>query len=204
MFEYLKGVLADKISTQTGYFLVVDINGIGYRIETSEIDYSLLPDINSEIQVYTTLIHKEDSMFLCGFLAKETRDIFKILTSVSGVGTKMGLALLGKFDACNLISLVINEDYKELTLAKGVGTKLAQKIILELRDKLIKANITPIKSEDSKITESQATQDTFAVLQSLGYEYDEIKTAISVVVSKLSNPNDSEELLRECLKYLSM
>ena len=116
----------------------------------------------------------------------------------------MGLALLGKFDTCSLISLVINEDYKELTLAKGVGTKLAQKIILELRDKLIKANITPIKSEDSKITESQATQDTFAVLQSLGYEYDEIKTAISVVISKLSNPDDSEELLRECLKYLSM
>lgn len=203
MFEYLKGILADKISTQTGYYLVVDINGIGYRTEVPEIDYSLVPEIGSEIKIFTSLIHKEDTMLLCGFMQKETRDIFKILTSVSGVGTKMALALLGKFDACNLISLVINEDYKELTLAKGVGTKLAQKIILELRDKLIKANIAPIKQNDSVIN-SQASQDTFAVLQSLGYEYDEIKSAISVVSSRLVNPNDSEELLRECLKHLSM
>lgn len=203
MFEYLKGILVDKFSTQTGYYLVVEIHGVAYKVETSEIDYNQALDVNQEIKIFTSLIHKEDTMFLCGFLTKETRDIFQILTSVSGVGTKMGLALLGKFDACNLISLVINEDYKELTLAKGVGTKLAQKIILELRDKLIKANIAPIKT-DSSVIETQATQDTFAVLQSLGYEYDEIKTAINVVYEKLTNQNDSEELLRECLKYLSM
>ncbi len=203
MFEYLKGILVDKFSTQTGYYLVVEIHGVAYKVETSEIDYAQAQDVNNEIKIYTSLIHKEDTMFLCGFLAKETRDIFQILTSVSGVGTKMGLALLGKFDACNLISLVINEDYKELTLAKGVGTKLAQKIILELRDKLIKANIAPIKT-DSSVIETQATQDTFSVLQSLGYEYDEIKSAINVVYEKLTNQNDSEELLRECLKYLSM
>lgn len=203
MFEYLKGILIDKLATQTGYYLVVEVNGIGYRTEVPEIDYSIAPDIDSEIKIFTSLIHKEDTMLLCGFMQKETRDIFKILTSVSGVGTKMALALLGKFDACNLISLVINEDYKELTLAKGVGTKLAQKIILELRDKLIKANIAPIKQNDSVIN-SQASQDAFAVLQSLGYEYDEIKSAISVVSSRLVNPNDSEELLRECLKHLSM
>ena len=161
------------------------------------------PNIDSEIKIFTSLIHKEDTMFLCGFLQKETRDIFKILTSVSGVGTKMALALLGKFDACNLISIVINENYKELTLAKGVGTKLAQKIILELRDKLIKANIAPAKPDDPLI-ETQASKDTFSVLQSLGYEYDEIKSSIAVASSRLSNPNDSEELLRECLKHLSM
>lgn len=203
MFEYLKGTLVDKFSNHVGFYLVLEVCGVGYRLETTEIDYISSPDIDSEIKIYTSLIHKEDTMFICGFLQKETRDIFKILTSVSGVGTKMGLSLLGKFDACNLISIVINEDYKELTLAKGVGTKLAQKIILELRDKLIKANITPLCSSDT-IPESQASKDTFSVLQSLGYEYDEIKSAISVVTSKLSNPNDSEELLRECLKYLSM
>lgn len=203
MFEYLKGILTDKLATQTGYYLVVEVNGIGYRTEVPEIDYSITPDIDSEIKIFTSLIHKEDTMFLCGFLQKETRDIFKILTSVSGVGTKMALALLGKFDACNLISLVINEDYKELTLAKGVGTKLAQKIILELRDKLIKANIAPVKSKDTVI-DSQASQDTFSVLQSLGYEYDEIKSAISIVYPRLVNQEDSEELLRECLKHLSM
>lgn len=203
MFEYLKGVLTDKISTQNGFYFIVEVCGIGYRIEVPEIDYNQISEINSNIKIYTSLIHKEDIMILCGFLQKETRDIFKILTSVSGVGTKMALALLGKFDACNLISLVINEDYKELTLAKGVGTKLAQKIILELRDKLIKANIAPVKTNDSTIN-SQASQDTFSVLQSLGYEYDEIKSAISLVSPRLSNPENSEELLRECLKHLSL
>lgn len=204
MFEYLKGILTDKIAAQTGFYLVVEVSGIGYKLEVPEIDYNNSSDINSEIKIYTSLIHKEDTMFLCGFLLKETRDIFQILTSVSGVGTKMALALLGKFDACNLISIVINENYKELTLAKGVGTKLAQKIILELRDKLIKANIAPTIQTDDSIVESQASKDTFSVLQSLGYEYDEIKSSISVVTPRLSNPNDSEELLRECLKHLSM
>ena len=203
MFEYLKGTLTDKFSNHAGFYLIVEVSGVGYRLETTEIDYVSAPDICSEIKIYTSLIHKEDTMLICGFLQKETRDIFKLLTSVSGVGTKMGLALLGKFDACNLISIVINEDYKELTLAKGVGTKLAQKIILELRDKLIKANITPLNSSETFV-ESQASKDTFSVLQSLGYEYDEIKSAINVVSSRVSDSNDSEELLRECLKHLSM
>lgn len=204
MYDYLKGILVDKMTSTTGFYIIVEVLGIGYKIETSEIDYAKLPENNSEIKIYTKLIHKEDSMSLCGFLTKETRDIFNILTSVSGVGTKMGLALLGKFDACNLISIVIDENYKELTLAKGVGTKLAQKIILELRDKLIKANITPIKTDANIEIHTLATEETFAVLQSLGYEYDEIKTTISVVSSKVSDSNNSEELLRECLKYLSM
>ncbi len=203
MFEYLRGILVDKIATKSGFYLVVEVAGIGYRLETSELDFFNVDDINKEVKIYTSLVHKEDTMFLCGFLMKETRDIFKILTSVSGVGVKMGLALLGKFDACNLISIVINEDFKELTLAKGVGVKLAQKIIIELRDKLIKADISPTQTANL-VVDSQATQDTFAILQSLGYEYDEIKSAIAIVSSKVINKDDSEELLRECLKYLSM
>ena len=203
MFEYLKGTLTDKYQTSTGFSLIVEVAGIGYRLEVSEIDFNNSPNINDNLKIYTSLIHKEDSMTLCGFLTKETRDIFKILISVSGVGTKMALALLGQFNTCNLISIVINEDYKELTLAKGVGTKLAQKIILELRDKLIKANITPIPTDDKIIT-TQATQDTISVLQSLGYECEEIKSARAIATTKASNPEDSELLLRECLKHLSM
>ncbi|MCM1266230.1 MAG: Holliday junction branch migration protein RuvA [Candidatus Gastranaerophilales bacterium] len=204
MFEYLRGFLTDKYSTNNGSFLVVDVNGIGYKLEVSELDFSSVCELNSEIKIFTKLIHKEDSMSLCGFLKKETRDIFQYLTSVSGVGTKMALALLSKFDTYNLISIVINEEYKELTLAKGVGTKLAQKIILELRDKLIKANIAVVPDKFSNIELSQACQETTSVLLSLGYTDEEIQTAYSVVMNKCSNKDDSEELLRESLKYLSM
>ena len=204
MFEYLKGILADKYTTQTGYYFILDVNGVGYRLEVSEIDYNSDPDKNSEIKLFTKLIHKEDSMSLCGFIKKETRDIFNYLTSVSGVGTKMALALLGSFDTADLISIVINEEYKQLTLAKGVGQKLAQKIILELRDKLIKANITAVPSKLSDIELTSACKETTSILLSLGYTEEEINTAFKVVLGKCENKDESEEILRETLKYLSM
>lgn len=204
MFEYIKGTLTDKYSTSNGYYFVIDVNGIGYRLEVSELDFNQPGEQDAEIKLYTKLLHKEDSMTLCGFIKKETRDIFVYLTSVSGVGTKMALALLGQFDACNLISIVINEDYKELTLAKGVGTKLAQKIVLELRDKLIKANMQFIPNKFTDIELTKASQETTSILLSLGYTDDEINTAYKMIMPKCSNKDDSEELLREALKYLSM
>lgn len=204
MFEYLKGNLADKYSCNNGCFFIVEVNGIGYKLEVSELDFNSNITTNTEVKIYTKLIHKEDVMSLCGFLKKETRDIFNYLTSVSGVGTKMALALLGKFNTCELITIVVNEQYKELTLAKGVGTKLAQKIILELRDKLIKANITTIPDKFANIELCQACQETTSILLSLGYTEEEINCAYKSVMNKCSNKDDSEELLRESLKYLSM
>lgn len=204
MFEYLKGILAEKYSNNNGYYFIVEVAGIGYSVEVSELDFNTGIGNETELKIYTKLIHKEDSMSLCGFLKKETRDIFNYLISVSGVGVKMALALLGRFDACDLISIVINEEYKELTLAKGVGTKLAQKIILELRDKLIKVNITAVPNKFSNIELSPACQETTSILLSLGYTDDEINTAYKVVMGKCENKDDSEELLREALKYLSM
>lgn len=204
MFEYLKGVLTDKYTTSTGFYYILDVNGIGYRLEVSEMDYNTQINKDTELKLYTKLIHKEDNMSLCGFLKKDTRDIFNYLISVSGVGTKMALALLGSFDTADLISIVINEEYKQLTLAKGVGQKLAQKIILELRDKLIKANITAVPNKLSDIELTPACKETTSILLSLGYTEEEINTAFKVVLGKCENNNDSEELLRESLKYLSM
>ena len=203
MFEYLRGKLEDKYSTANGFYFVVDVCGVGYLVEVSEADYSAeLPD--GEVKLYTKLLHKEDSMSVCGFIRKETRDISNNPTSVSGVGSKMALALLGKFDACDIISIVINEEYKQLTMAKGVGVKLAQKIILELRDKLIKANLTVVPDKFSDIQLNQACKETTSVLLSLGYTDEEINTAYQVVMSRCENKDDPEELLRESLKYLSM
>ena len=204
MFEYIRGNLSEMFSSSSGFFFIVDVNGIGYKLEVSEKDYNSSVEKGDEIKLFVNLIHKEDSMTLCGFLKKETRDIFNYLISVSGVGVKMALALLGKFDTCDLISIVINEEYKELTLAKGVGQKLAQKIILELRDKLIKANITAVPVKFSNIELTPACEETTSILSSLGYTDEEINTALNVVMKKCENKGDSEELLRESLKYLSM
>ena len=142
MYDYFKGFITDKRKTSKGAFITVETADTGFLLEVTERDF-ILSEINenNKIKLYISLIHREDTMSLYGFLKKETRDIFQILLSVSGVGAKMALALLNEFDDCDLISFVIDGNFKELTRAKGVGPKLAQKIILELKDKLMKTDL---------------------------------------------------------------
>ena len=142
-------------------------------------------------------------MSLYGFLNKETRDIFQILLSVSGVGAKMALALLNEFDDCDLISFVIDGNFKELTRAKGVGPKLAQKIILELKDKLMKTEL-PQNVSAPAFASNKAVSDVQTVMLSLGYDNDEIETALAKVISTVEDTSDTEEILRKALTTLSM
>lgn len=201
MYDYIKGILAGKSNTSKGVFLTVETGGIGYLIETTVRDYNLANA--DELKVYTVLIHREDKMSLCGFLHKEDRDIFNILTSVSGVGSKMALTLLDEFEAFELIGFVIDGNYKEITRAKGVGPKLAQKIILELKDKLMNYQTKePVKITSNVKVDNQAVEDAQMVLVSLGYERKEIQDAISKAVA--DNKTTAEEILKEALKILSL
>ena len=138
MFDYIKGELVFKGDDS----VVVENNGIGYLIKTNQRTISLLNEINSTVKIYTKLVHKEDSMTLVGFKQKEDRVIFDVLTSVSGIGTKVALVLLDEFSGSELIDYVINEDFKSISRAKGVGVKLAQKIIIELKGKLTSSKTT--------------------------------------------------------------
>lgn len=204
MYDYIKGILAGKSNTSKGAYVTVEAFGIGYLLEVTSRDFNELVD--GEIKIYSVLLHREDKMSLCGFLHKEDRDIFNILTSVSGVGSKMALTLLDEFDSSELIGFVIDGNYKEITRAKGVGPKLAQKIILELKDKLMNyqtkepikiTSITPVKIDD------RAVEDAQMVLVSLGYERKEIQDAISKAVAILNDKASAEEILKESLKILS-
>ncbi len=202
MFDYFKGFITDKRKTSKGCFVTVEVSGTGYLLEVSETDFQGVNVDEKEIQkMYVFLSHREDLMSLYGFSNKETRDIFQILISVSGVGAKMAIALLNEFDACDLISLVIDGNFKELTRAKGVGPKLAQKIILELKDKLMK---TELPKSSAKLPKSQAFDDTQAVLLSLGYEENEIEDAISKILPTIQDSSNSEEVIRKALTCLSM
>ena len=202
MFDYFKGCVSDKRKSSKGCYITVEAGGVGYLLEVTDRDFIDVSVGNEPLKVYTLLQHKEDSMSLYGFLTKETRDIFQILLSVSGVGAKMALALLHEFDACDVISLVIDGNFKELTRAKGVGPKLAQKIILELKDKLIKTELP--KKSISSIPQTQAISDTESVLISLGYEEDEIENALKQILPTISASSNSEEVLRRALTTLSM
>ena len=203
MFDYIKGFITDKRKSEKGTFLTLEANNIGYSLEINEQDFiNSIVDENNLSKFFITLIHREDAMILYGFSNKEARDIFQILISVSGVGAKMAIALLNEFDACDLISFVINGHFKELTRAKGVGPKLAQKIILELKDRLIKTDFT--RSTKSLIPQNPAIEDTRSVLLSLGYEDKEIDNALSSVLITIEDSNNSEEILRKTLTTLSM
>ena len=200
MYDY-----ASKTNSTKGTFVTVETSGIGYLLEITTRDFNEIPD--GDIKIYTVLLHREDKMSFCGFLHKEDRDIFNILTSVSGVGSKMALTLLDEFGSSELIGFVIDGNYKEITRAKGVGPKLAQKIILELKDKLMNyqtkepikiTSITPAKLDN------QAVEDAQMVLVSLGYERAEIQDAISKAVAILNDKASAEEILKEALKILSI
>ena len=203
MFDYLKGLITDKKNSSKGLFVTIEVANVGYLLEVTEKDFSCF-EVNDENlkKIYVHLVHREDNMSIYGFFSKETRDIFQILLSVSGVGAKMAIALLSEFDACDLISLVIDGNFKELTRAKGVGPKLAQKIILELKDKLMKVEIP--KCSFSTIPQNQAFEDTQAILLSLGYSEGEIGDAINKVMSTINDKSNSEEILRKVLTILSM
>ena len=203
MYDYFLGCLVDKKNTVKGTFITLDVANIGYLIEVTEKDFNRLQlNNNDKIKIFLHLSHKEDSMTLYGFCNKEARDIFQILLSVSGVGAKMALALLNEFDTCDLISFVINGDFKELTRAKGVGPKLAQKIILELKDKLIKTSVS-ITPKIELPNNNEHIEDTILVLKSLGYEEKEIQNAINKTNHLIHDKTNSEEILRNVLLALS-
>ena len=202
MYDYIKGVLTNKTNSAKGVFITVETGGIGYLLEVTTRDYSNADE--GDIKLYTVLIHREDKMCLCGFLKREDRDIFNILTSVSGVGSKMALTLLDEFESSELIGFVIDGNYKEITRAKGVGPKLAQKIILELRDKLMNYQTNePVKITTSAAVDNQAVEDAQTVLVSLGYERKEIQNSITKALSNLNKSASAEDILKESLKILS-
>ena len=206
MYDYIKGILSNKTSNSKGFFATIETNsGVGYLMEITARDYSSLCALEEKCKLYTVLIHREDKMSLCGFIKREDRDIFNILTSVSGVGSKMALTLLDEFESSELIGFVIEGNFKELTRAKGVGPKLAQKIILELKDKLMNYQETePIKFSTPLSQDSQAVDDAQMVLISLGYEKEEIKSAMSKAITSLKENSSAEEILKETLKVLSI
>ena len=201
MFDYLKGILVDK----TYPYCTIECNGVGYLLLVNLRTLQSIGELNSEVKIYTKLIHKEDSMSLCGFKTKQDRVIFDILTSVSGIGTKVAFALLAEFETSELINLIISQDHKTISRTKGVGAKMAQKIVLEIKDKLAKLDIVPFvasKVQNEKV-KSETISQVATILESLGYSKNEYQSALETVLTQI-NKDDEEEILKEVLKILSI
>ena len=209
MISYLKGILISKNINSNGCRIIVEVNNIGYEVWVNKKTYQNLPDINSEICIYTSLIHKEDSMLLCGFLSTQEKETFGILQTVSGVGMKAALLIL-ELSLNDIISAVISENEKVICQVKGIGPKIAKRLILELKDKMMNLkdelslnieNTDSIKENYGEI--SEGFKEAQAVLNSLGYTKDEISIGLDAANQCVKDKNNIQEILQTALAIIS-
>lgn len=180
---------------------VVECGGVGYKCFVTKNTLYNLPPKGEEIMLYTFLSVREDAMDLYGFKEVEELEAFKLVTSVNGVGAKMGLALLSEFSASQLTLYIASGDHKALTAASGVGPKLAQRIVLELRDKVgsLQSGDTIELKAVGNATANSNTKEAVTALVTLGYTQSEA----SLAVGKCDPALSTEELIKQALKTLA-
>jgi len=161
MFAFLEGTVAYK---QDGY-VIVNVNGVGYELFMSNYSVSALPPVNEVARVYTYLQVKEDGVALFGFSNMEEKELFLKLISVSGVGPKMAIGILSNISMQDLAKAIALNDVKILSTIKGVGKKTAERIAIELKDKV---TFTMAESMPEQIIDSKAVDEAIIVLVSLG------------------------------------
>ncbi len=180
---------------------VVECGGVGFKCYSSLNTLSTLPKVGNEVFLNTYLSVREDALDLYGFATVEEMECFKLLTSVSGVGAKIGIAMLSDYTPDKITFFIASGDSKALTRTTGVGPKLAQRIVLELKDKLSSGTIN--LSSDTiaveKIGKTSATAEAVAALVALGFSQSEA----SLAVSKLDPTLPTDELIKGGLKNLS-
>lgn len=183
-------------------YIIVECGGVGFKCNVSLNTIGKLPKLNSDIFIYTFMSVKEDAIDLFGFFSLEEIDCFKLLLSVSGVGPKMAIALLSEFTADRIMLLIASGDAKSLTAASGVGNKLAQRIVLELKDKVGTSFSVANASEISAVGNASVatnSKEAISALVSLGFSQSDAAMAVSKFDSSLS----TEELIKLSLKELS-
>lgn len=202
MYAYIKGELAE-INTD---HIVIEAGGIGYQVFISLQTFDYLPSVGENLKIYTYLYLREDAMILYGFLTKDDLELFKLLISVSGIGPKGGLAILSTLEADDLRFAILSGDAKAISKAPGVGGKTAQRVILELKDKLSLEDAFEAKTEHVQKNAAAAggsvKNDAVMALTALGYSSTESLKAVSAV--EITEDMDVEEVLKAALKYLSL
>lgn len=179
MYAYIKGKIVEKSNN----YVIIENNGIGYRIFMTMTSIEKITDDNEEIKIYTYYQVREDNISLYGFLQKEELRMFELLLSVSGVGAKSAIAMLSSILPSEFAMAIIQNDTSKLTKIQGVGAKTAARIVLELKDKL-KTEEAISKSNNTikeAIKSEQETDEAIQALQILGYGKKEIEKAIAQI-----------------------
>ncbi len=187
--------------------LLLDVGGVGYELEAPMTTFYGLPDAGTEITLFTHLVVREDAHLLYGFATEQERLMFRALIKVSGVGAKLALALLSGMAAREFAHTVQNNDIARLTKVPGVGRKTAERLIVEMRDRL---NSLGLESTDRALAapaggavtmQSDAVKDAISALIALGYKPQEASRMVNGIDSK---DKPSEEIIRQALKSVSV
>lgn len=204
MISFLKGELADM----TDGTVVLDVNGVGYEVLVPAQLLSMLEGIGQSLKLYTYMQVREDAVVLFGFLTRDDLMMFKLLIGVNGVGPKAGLNILSTLGADDLRFAILADDAKRIAKAPGIGGKTAQKIILELKDKLDleeafekKLASSQISAEAAVAAGSDVMQDAVQALVALGYGSTESLKAVRSV--KPTEDMDVEDILKEALRKMA-
>lgn len=196
------GFLSGKIRAKTSDALVLNVNGVGYDVLISQQNMLFIGEVGSEIELEIYTHVTEYHMQLFGFLNHQEKEVFKKLISISGVGPKMGLAILSGLVIEDLIHAIIHEDVVRLTQISGVGKKTAERIIIELKDKFKLEKSTSVHNQSSQHTEnSQMRHDALQALVSLGYAEKDIRRVLKEVV--ITDVENLSSLIKKLLGVLS-
>lgn len=201
MYAYIKGTLEIKT---TGYVVIETNNGIGYKIFMSESAIERLSEIGSSVKIFTYMRVREDDISLYGFNTNEELRMFELLLSVSGIGAKLAINILSNITPSSFALAVITNDVNTLKKLPGIGAKSAQRVILELKDKL-KTEEAEAKIETSKeiqvaIKEDDKVQEAMSALQVLGYSKKEIEVAMQKIDTSAISV---EDIIRKGLNNLA-
>ncbi|PID69525.1 MAG: Holliday junction branch migration protein RuvA [Flavobacteriales bacterium] len=193
MITYIRGKLVEKNPTHA----VIECNGVGYFLNISLNTYSKLPD-DELIKLYTYLHIREDAHTLFGFADKVEREIFILLISVSGVGPSIGRTMLSSMTPEQIQEAIASEDVATIKSVKGIGAKTAQRVIIDLKDKIVK---TYEFSEDLVVSNNTIKEETLSALEVLGYSRKQVEKLVLKIIQE--TPNSSlETVIKQALKNL--
>ncbi len=196
MITFLKGILTDALPTQA----VVDVNGVGYEILIPLSSFEKLPELGQAVRLKTQLVVREDSQTLYGFATDGERDLFRLIQSVSGIGPRLALNVLSGMDVGAFKGAIAAGDVKRLSSINGVGKRTAERMVLELKDKLGPASVETTALGQGMLSHDKTIADTASALEALGTKSAEAAKAAKAARAMLGPQASVEELVRAALK----
>ena len=199
MIAHLSGKLLSKQPNQ----VIVDVNGVGYEVNVPLSTFYEIGEIGSPVQLRIYTHVREDTIALFGFKSANEKLMFEQVTSISGIGPKLGITILSGMPVDELVAAIRQSNLARLTSIPGIGKKTAERLVVELRDKLAKVVTVPADEQTASHGVSQPQEDVISALVNLGYPKASAEKAVQTVVSTSKTEPAFEELLRTALRQLS-